>query len=165
MDALINILTLWLKPLYEKHYLFYSIIVEFRNKLPRVQNEAKKLSAEDLENNLVFKGISKYSTVINLSTQKVSLTEADIDDFYNKLNNFNYDFILFKKYYRDFVKNLNRFSPKASNTDFDIAILKGLLIEERHRPLRPFPILIYHIKFKYKLTSWIFKRNRKFRRS
>lgn len=157
MDILLNILSLGLKPFYERHYLFYSIIVEFRNKLPRKQNEAKKMSEKDLKNNLIFKDISKVMTVIDLSTQKISLTEADIDDFYNKLNNFNFNLIIFKNYYKSFIKNLNRFNPKAENNNFDLAILKTLLIEKNNRPLRPVPILIYHFKYEYKLTSWYFK--------
>lgn len=158
MELILNILTLGIKPLYEKHYSFFTIIVEFRNKLPRKQNEARKLSEKDLENNLILKNISKSMTVVDLSTQKISLTESDIDDFYNKLNNFNYEFIIFKNYYKEFVRNLNRFNPKAQNVDFDLAILKDLLVEKKSRPLRPIPILIFHIKYKYKLTSWIFKR-------
>lgn len=157
MDLILNILTLGLKPLYQRHYSFYEILVEFRNKLPRRQNEARKLTEKELEKNIVLKDISKIMTVVDLSSQKISLTESDIDEFYNKLNNFNYDFILFKKYYKSIVKNLNRFNPKAENTNFDLAILKELLVEKKSRPLRPIPILIYHLKFKYKLTSWIFK--------
>lgn len=156
MELLLNIITLGLKPLYKKHLSFYLIIVEFRNKLPRKQNEAQKLSEKDLENNLILKDISKAMTVLDLSTQKMSLTESDIDEFYNKLNNFNYDFIIFKNYYKEFIQNLNRFNPKARNNDFHLAILKDLLIEKKSRPLRPIPILLYHIKYKYKLTSWFF---------
>ena len=157
MDIILNILTLGLKPLYERHYSFYSILVEFRNKLPRRQNEARKLTEKELENNIVLKDISKIMTVVDLSTQKISLTESDIDDFYNKLNNFNYEFIIFKKYYKSIETNLNRFNPIAENKNFDIAILKDLLTEKKSRPLRPIPVLIYHIKYKYKLTSWIFR--------
>lgn len=161
MDILLNLLTLGIKPLYERHYLFFKILVEFRNKLPRKQNEACKLMEKDLENNLILKDISKNMTVIDLSTQKISLTESDIDDFYNKLNNFNYEFIFFKKYYKEFIRNLNRFNPKAHNADFDLAILKDLLIEKKSRPLRPIPILIFHLKYKYKLSSWFFNRRYK----
>ncbi|WP_394907483.1 hypothetical protein [uncultured Mesonia sp.] len=157
MDLILNILTFGIKPLYEKHNSFYEILVEFRNKLPRKQNEARKLTEKDVENNIMLRGISKTMTVIDLSTQKISLTESDIDEFYNKLNSFNYDFILFKKYYISIVKNLNRFNPKAENTNFDLAILKELLEEKESKPLRPIPILIFHLKYKYKLTSWIFK--------
>jgi hypothetical protein len=147
MDLILNILTLGLKPLHQRHYSFYEILVEFRNKLPRRQNEARKLTEKELEKNIVLKDISKIMTVVDLSSQKISLTESDIDEFYNKLNNFNYDFILFKKYYKSIVKNLNRFNPKSENTNFDLAILKELLVEKKSRPLRPIPILIYHLKF------------------
>jgi len=137
MDLILNFLTLGLKPLYERHYSFYEILVEFRNKLPRKQNEARKFTEKELEKNIVFKDISKIMTVVDLSSQRISLTESDIDVFYNKLNNFNYDFILFKKYYKSIVINLNRFNPKAENTNFELAILKDLLVEKKSRPLRP----------------------------
>lgn len=156
MDIILSILTLGLKPLYERHYSFYSILVEFRNKLPRRQNEAKKLRDTDLDNGHPLKEILKTMTVMDLSTQKINLTESDIDLFYNKLNNFSYNFIIFKKYYKSYVRNLNRFSPKASNTNFDLAIIRDLLIETDARPLRPIPILMFHLKYKYKLTSWMF---------
>lgn len=158
MDLLLNILTLGLKPLYEKHFLFFKIIDEFRNKLPRKQNEAKKMSQKDIVNDLAIKEVASIMTVLDLSTQKTSLTESDIDDFYNKLNNFNYNFIIFKNYYKKYVGNLNRFNPRAQDNNFHLAILKDLLIEKKSSPLRPIPILIYHLKYRYKLTSWIFKR-------
>jgi len=157
MEIILTILTLGLKPLYEKHYSFYKILVEFRNKLPRKQNEASKLFEKELKNNTAFKEFSKFGTVLDLSTQQMSLTESDIDDFYNKLNNFNYNFILFKKYYKSIIRNLNRFNPKAENNNFDLAILKDLLIEKKYKPLKPLPILMYHLKYEYKLTSWINK--------
>ena len=79
MNILLNILTLGLKPLYKKHYSFFLILVEFRNKLPRKQNEALKISEKDLENNLILNNLSGIMTVVDLSTQKTSLTESDID--------------------------------------------------------------------------------------
>src|SRR5690606_36890253 len=155
MDIILNICTLWLKPLYEKHLLFFTIINEFREKLPRTQNQAHKPTADELKNNLRLSEISKFGTVIDLSTHKMSLTESDIDIFYNKLNNFDYQFILFKDYYRKYIKNLNRFKPKAENGDFHLALMNDLLKDSKSRPLKPFPILLFHLKYKYKLSSRI----------
>jgi hypothetical protein len=129
---------------------------------PESKMKPENYLKNDLENNLILRNISKTMSVVDLSTQKISLTESDIDDFYNKLNNFSYEFIIFKKHYKEFIRNLNRFNPKAQNTDFDLAILKDLLIEKKSRPLRPIPILIFRLKYRYKLTSWIF--NRRFRK-
>lgn len=156
MKELINILTLGLVPLYKKHYSLFAIFEEFRNKLPRKQNEARKMSSAEIEKNPVLRNY-KYMTVIDLSTQKVNISESDIDLFYNKLNNFDYNFILFKKYYKRIIRNLNRFNPKAENKNFDIAIVKDLLTESDERPLKPFSVLLYHIKYEYKLTSWYYK--------
>lgn len=155
MNILLNIFTLGLKYLYDRHYLFYTIIVEFRNKLPRPQKQAQKRTEKDLEKNSALRNISKTMTIIDLSTQRISLTETDIDDFYNRLNSFNYDFIIFKNYYKSFIRNLNRFNPEATSSNFDLAILVDLLSETKSRPLKPFPILIYHLKYKY--SSWFYK--------
>lgn len=157
MKELLSLISFGLIPLYKKHYSFYQIIEEFRNKLPRKQNEAKYMNELELENNLILKNISKGMTVVDVSVEKVNLSEADIDLFYNKLNNFHFDFILFKKYYKQIVNNLNRFNPKAENKNFDIVIVKELLTEDINHPLRPIPILIYHIKSKLLLTSWYFR--------
>lgn len=153
-DLLLNILSLGLKPLYERHMVFHNIISEFRNKLPRPQNQAKKLTENEKENVWWIKNTSlKYFSVINLGTQKISLSEADIDEFYNKLNHFDFNFILFKKYYRQYINNLNRFKPKAEERNFDLAVLQQAIAMDKLRPTRPFPILVYHLKYKYKLTS------------
>jgi len=157
MDFILNLVTLGLKPLYEKHLLFYTIIRDFREKLPKKQNQARKLTEKDLLKNPILAEISKMLTFIDLSSQKISLTEADIDIFYNRLNNFDYQNILFKDYYKAFTSNLNRFNPKAKDKDFDLALINDLLLETKNRPLKPFPILIYHFKYKYKLTSSIYK--------
>lgn len=157
MDIILDIITFGLKPLYEKHLLFYTIIREFRDKLPRKQKQARKLTEKEIQKNPILAEISKFHTIIDLSTQKISLTESDIDIFYNKLNNFDYQFIIFKDYYKKFISNLNRFAPNAKDNDFDLSFMNDLLQETKYHPLRPFPILIYHLKFKYKLTSRIYK--------
>lgn len=157
MDIILDIITLGLNSLYKKHLLFYTIICDFRDKLPRKQNQYRKLTEKELLKNPILFEISKGHTIIDLSPQKISLTEADIDVFYNKLNNFDYQYLLFKDYYREFIANLNRFDPKAKDKDFHLALMNDLLKETKYRPLRPFPILIYHLKYSYKLTSRIYK--------
>lgn len=155
MDTILNILTIGLRPLYYKHYSFYLIIINFRNKLPRKQNQAQKLN-KNIEK-IILKDNYNLFSVIDLSTQKVNFTESDVDLFYNQLNHFDYNFVIFKNYYKSIVKNLNRFNPKANDQSFDTAMLIDILKDQKSKPYKPFPILWYHIKYKYKLTSWIFR--------
>jgi hypothetical protein len=154
-NALLSILTLGLKPLYERHLAYYKIIKEFQNKLPRPQNEARVISEEEKEQDSVLSGL-KYMHVIDLSTHKVSINEADIDNFYNQLNNFDYSFILFKKYYRKFTKNLNRFDPKATNKDFHLVMVQNIIRGDSLHPLKPFDVLLFHLKWEYKITSKVY---------
>jgi hypothetical protein len=163
-NILLNILSLGLKPFYEKHLAYYRIIKEFRDKLPRQQNQARTISDEEKDLHPILSGL-KYMHVVDLATHKVSVGEADIDRFYNQLNNFDYRFILFKKYYRKFTKNLNRFDPKATNKDFHLVMVQNIIKDDQLHPLKPFDILVYHLKWEYKLTSkiyiWFLKRKRK----
>jgi len=163
-DLLLNILSLGLKPLYEKHLAYYKIITEFRDKLPRPQNQAKTISDEEKDQHPLLSDL-KYMHIVNLSTHKVSVSEADIDKFYNQLNNFDYRFILFKKYYRKFTNNLNRFNPKATNKDFHLVMVQNIIKGDPLHPLEPFDILVFHLKWEYKMTSkiyvWFLDRRRK----
>lgn len=164
IDLILNILSLGLKPLYEKHLQFHQIIKDFRNKLPRPQNQAKTLTKEDKDKIWWMKGTSlEHFSVLNLGTHRVSLTETDLDDFYNKLNNFDYSFILFKKYYMEYIINLNRFNPVAQNKNFELAVLQTALEADKLRPTKPFSVLCFHFKYRYKLTSkpYIWFRERK----
>lgn len=163
-NLILNILSLGLKPLYERHLAYYKIVKEFRDKLPRTQNQARTISDEEKEHHPLLSGL-KYMHVIDLATHRVSVSESDIDKFYNQLNNFNYHFILFTKYYRKFTTNLNRFDPKATNKDFHLVMVQNIIKDDPLHPLKPFDVLIFHLKWEYKLTSaiyvWFLRRNRK----
>ena len=152
-DLLFNILSIGLKPLYDWNNRYYTLINNFRKNLSRPQQEAKKLKEEDVSNNSVFKDTIKFMTVLNLSTHKTTISEKEIDVFYNELRDFNYRFVFFKKYYKSFTKNLMRFNPKSENGNFDLVILQEVLKDNSIHPLKPFDVLIYHIRYKFKLTS------------
>lgn len=132
-NVLLNIVTFGLKPLYEKHLSYYIIVKEFREKLPRPQNKAKEVKSP-----LPF-------IALNLSTHKTSISEADIDKFYNKLNQFDYSFIICRKHYEDYTRNLNRFNPKAENKNFDLVIVQEI-IDSPYPPLKPFDVLLFCLK-------------------
>lgn len=166
IDFVLNVLSLGLKPLYEKNLQFHQIITDFRNKLPRPQNQAKTLTKEDKDKIWWMKDTSlRHFSVLNVGTHKVSLSESDLDEFYNKLNNFDFSFILFKKYYKQYIRNLNRFNPVAENKNFELAVLQKAIETDNLRPTKPFPILCFHFKYRYKLTSgpymWLIERKRK----
>ena len=156
VDVILNILTLGLKPLYEKNLSYYKIIKDFREKLPRRQKEARKVTGEEIKNSPLLSSLQHFA-VIDLSTHKTSLSESDIDIFYNKLDSFDYTFILFKKYYKKYTRNLNRFNPKAEHKNFDLVMLQNIIKDDPQHPLKPIPVFIYHLKWKFKLTSYIYQ--------
>ncbi len=154
LDLLLNILTLGIKPWYEKNSAYSKIIFEFRNKLPRPQNEARVLTAEEKKN---LSGLMRQITVLNLAPHKTSVTDQDIDQFYNALNNFDYNFVTFKNYYKGYTANLTRLKPQAANKDMDLAVLQLILKNDPMHPIKPFPVLFFHLKYRIGWSSKIYK--------
>ena len=133
-DLVVNILSLGIKPLYERQLRFHKIISEFRNKLSRLQDG--------------------------------DLTVADIDKFYNDLNNFDFRFVLFAEYYKKYVANLNRFKPNIEEENPDVTFLLIAIAEDKWKPTEFSPLFLYHLRYKFSLTSRFFishqkKQNRK----
>ncbi len=159
-DLFINIITLGLKPLYDRHLEFYEIIKEFRDKLPRAQNQARSLTTEEIENNPFLPDSFKHINAIDTSNHKTTISEADIDQFYNRINDFNYNGIIFKKHYREFTRNLNRFNPKAENKNFDLVVMQAVLKDDPFHPLKPLDVLKFHLKWRIRSTSKIYVRLR-----
>jgi hypothetical protein len=159
---LLNIFTFGLNKVYEKHALFHKIISDFREKLPRPQNQARTWSKEEKENHPLFKGsiLSKMSA-LDLSPHKTTLTERDLDEFYNKLINFDYEYMFFKDYYRSFVKNLIRLKPKAENKNMELVMLQKKLEMTDLQPTKPSSVLLYHMKYKWRISSWVLDKFRK----
>lgn len=164
IDQILNILTLGLKPIYEKHRKFYELICDFRNKLPRPQHTAHRLTYEELESDPILSDL-KYITVVDLSKQKTTVSESDIDQFYNELNHFDFRFMLFPNYYKGIIKNLNRFNPKAENRNFDIFIVQQILKDNPSKPLKPIDAFLFNLKWNFKPTSkfyvWILNRSKR----
>lgn len=88
--------------------------------------------------------------------EEISLTVADIDEFYNKLNNFDFSFVLNAEYYRKYIDNLNRFKPNTEDKNPDLTFLLIALAEDKWKPTKPFPVFSYHLRYKNKLTSKFF---------
>jgi len=58
-----------------------------------------------------------------------------------------------------------RFNPKSENGNFDLVMLQQVLKDDPTRPLAPIGVLVYHIKYKFKLTSIIYIRYQKLNRN
>jgi len=153
MDILINILTLGLKPLYVKNKSYYVLVNEFRKKLPRPQNRARKITAEKIDQNPFLPNSMKSVNAIDLSTLKPDLTEQDLDFFINSIEQFDYSWMIHRKYYKNYSANILRLNPEGKAKNFDLAILQ-LILSDTHKPLKPIDVLIYHLKYEYKLTSF-----------
>ena len=87
--------------------------------------------------------------------EDVNLTTDDVDKFYDELNSFDFHYSLFRKYYQNYIENINRFKPEVEN-NFDITFLKIAIAEDKWKPTKPLDIFKYHIRYKYKLTSKLF---------
>lgn len=150
----LNILTLGTRNIYQKHLLFHNIVSDFRDKLPRPQNSARELSQNEKDKHPLMKNSTlSHSTVLDLSTHQSTVTERDLDEFYNRLNNFDLEFMFSQNHYRSFVKNLIRLKPKAENKNMDLVILQKAL---EMTDTKPSKVLFYHLKYKWKMSSWIY---------
>lgn len=95
-----------------------------------------------------------------------NVTVADIDKFYHDINSFDFRFALFAEYYQKYIENLNRFKPNTEDENPDVTFLLIAIAEDPWKPTEPLDVFMYHIRYKYKLTSKFFisrqkKQNRK----
>jgi hypothetical protein len=164
VDIILNIITFGLKPLYEKNISYYNLIADFRKKLPRPQNEARKITAEEIDENPYLPESLKYINALDVSTHKTSISEQQLDEFMNSLQYFNYSFMLFKSHYKAYSKNILRLKPTSNDGDFDSVILQLILKDDPIHPLKPIPVLVHHLKFSIKPFSTIYVWNLKRKR-
>lgn len=151
-DFIFNILTFGFK----KNLSYYRLIDDFRKKLSRPQNEARKITDSEIEQNPFLPNSLKYVNVLDVSTHRTSITEQDLDFFMNSIRHFDYSFMLFKNHYKSYSSNILRFKPTSNNKDFELILLQEVLKDNKLHPLKPFDVLVYHLKFKYKLSSKLY---------
>ncbi|WP_310991330.1 hypothetical protein [Aequorivita marina] len=94
------------------------------------------------------------------------LTRADIDAFYNTINNFNFNYVFFADYYRKYIENLNRFRPNTDEENPDVTFLLIAIAEDQWKPTKPYDVFLHYMRYTNKLTSRFFishqkKQNRK----
>lgn len=110
--------------------------------------------------------ISEFRNKLKSSENGGKLTTADISEFYNALNNFDSSLVLFPKYHRKYIANINRLKPEPEEHNPDLALLRVALAENDWKPTTPFSIFIHYLKYDNKITSKPFiafqkKQNRK----
>ncbi len=118
MEAILNILTLGLRPLYKKQYSFHHLIVRLRQVLEK-------------ENEVL----------------------AEVDLLYNELENLNFHRILFPVYYRKYIEHLQRLRPEGEDLPLELALLKIAIAQDSLKPTKPFPVFLYHLMYRNRLTS------------
>lgn len=164
LDLVLNILTIGLKPLYEKNISYYNLIADFRKKLPRPQNEARKITDEEIDKNPFLPESMKYVYALDLSTHKTSISEQELDVFMNSILYFDYSFMLFKSHYKAYSKNILRLKPTSKDRNFDLVILQSLLKDDPIHPLKPLSVLVHQLKYSLKPFSTIYIWNLKKKR-
>ncbi|MEO5787920.1 hypothetical protein [Gelidibacter sp.] len=97
--------------------------------------------------------ISEFRDKLESSRDQEKITHVEIAAFYNKLNNFDLKFVLFSKYYRKYIDNLNRLKPQPEDKNPDLTLLRVALAENEWKPTTPFAIFIHHLKYDNKVTS------------
>lgn len=160
IEIIFNILTIG----YRKSNSYYKLISEFRIKLPRPQNQAKRLSDKEIEENPFLPDSLKHISVYDLSTLKTSLNEQELDMFFNAVQEFDFSCMLFKKYYKRHRANILRLKPTTSQRSVDWVVLQKVLQEEDIHPLKPNRVFIHHLKYEWTLTSRVYLKIRQRKR-
>ena len=156
LDIILNIITLGLKPLYKKNISYFNLIAEFRKKLPRPQNEARKMSNTEKDSNPFFPESMKYFNTFDVTKHKPTITEQDLDFFINSIQNFDYSYMLFKSYYQSFSNNILRLKPTSDNGNLDLIVLQEVLKDDPLHPLKPIDVLMFHLKYKFNPSSKLY---------
>ena len=160
LEIALNILTLG----YRKNYSYYKLISEFRIKLPRPQNQAKRLSEKEIEENPFFTDSLKHISVYDLSTLKTNVNEQELDMFFNAVKEFDFSCMLFKKYYKLHRANILRLKPNIDQKSVDWVVLQKVLQEDDIHPLKPNRVFIHHLKYEWTLTSRVYLKIRQRKR-
>lgn len=141
---------------YTNYDAYDKIVREFKiDQLPRDQNRETKLLVTAMPRYLRSE-LACHSNAVNLAAHQTSISEKDLDKFYNQINDLTPRLWFFKEYYRDFTNNLNRLNPKAKSGNLDLVVLQQIL-QDPKRPTKFWSVLLFHLKYKYQLTSRIYK--------
>lgn len=84
---------------------------------------------------------------------RANKVQADIEELYEKLNNFDFSFVLFENYYRQYIENLNRLRPNLEGNELDLNFIRIALAENKWKPTKPLSVFRHSLKYDYKLTA------------
>jgi hypothetical protein len=133
----------------------YKCTEKLRRKRPRHQNLGI-LSLQQKLCNPMLGAMAKEVTVVNLSSFRTSISEAELDEFYNEINDLVPKLWFFKNYYQAYTNNLNRLRPEAINGNLDLSVLHSILDDKDH-PTKFLPVFLYHVKSKFKFTTAVYE--------
>ena len=106
---------------------FFKTIDDFHEKMPPQHKRAKVISDKS------------DIPILDTTNMVMNLTSSDIDSFHKKLENFNYDRIIFnKKRIISFSKNLQRLLSTTAWDKFTISIIQNLLEDDSHKKRIPY---------------------------
>lgn len=123
LGLLLTLILTSLKYLRDRNLLYPKLIKDFRNKLPNKINSSTITIHPYL-------GIN----IVDVSTQKQTISLSELNEFFNKLENFNYFLMFFKKYYLEITNNLLRLKNNDINSiDYkvNIDIMKNIIDESK----------------------------------
>lgn len=84
---------------------------------------------------------------------RANIVQSDINEFYQRLNDFDFNFVLFENYYRKQIENLNRFQSNLEEEDLNLTFLRIALEENKWKPTKPLDVLMHHFKYEFKFTA------------
>jgi hypothetical protein len=125
LDFILKMTEGLVKVLFGKNQAYYKLVTDFRNKLPRPQNEGKVLNNSEISEHPYLPKFAKHVTTVDLDSIKTSVTEQDLDVFINRIRHFEYRYMLWNGKYQAFSNNILRLKPELSppNTDFYTLII------------------------------------------
>jgi hypothetical protein len=162
---MIDFLKYLLTFLLRKNYTYYKLVRKLSLKLPREQHQAIKLSDSQIINSPILdNGLTNF-TVYDLSTQKISITEQDLDVFFNEIRTFDFRFVAFRKYYEKHRKNILRLNPEVGVKSVEWIVFQIALEENETHPIEPTRVFLYHLKYEYKFTKFIYRKMKRRKKS
>lgn len=138
--------------LYKKNIGYSKLINYFKDNLPRSDKKAKEITDEEKKKMGLHNSYLKHFKVLNLSPHKSTVSESDINLFLNKIEHYNYTFVIFHKHYKSITKNLKRFKKvEAKDKNFDLVMIQEVLDSVK---LGFFEILWYKLAIKGRFKKY-----------
>jgi hypothetical protein len=75
LDFILKMTEGLVKVLFGKNQAYYKLVTDFRNKLPRPQNEGKVLNNSEISEHPYLPKFAKHVTTVDLDSIKTSVTE------------------------------------------------------------------------------------------